>query len=62
MTARAVIGKLGWYLREFAGETAYDRYVAHRERCHPGEPVMTKREFWRWEMDRRDKNPGARCC
>ena len=36
-----------WYLREVSGETAYDRYVEHARRDHPGEPVMSYREFFR---------------
>jgi uncharacterized short protein YbdD (DUF466 family) len=55
-------GRLAWYLREVSGESAYDRYREHRERHHPGEAVMSRAEFWRWRMDERDKNPGARCC
>ena len=54
-------GLLG-YLREVSGETAYERYVEHRRRDHPDEPVMSRRDFERWRMDRKDDNPGARCC
>ena len=50
------------YLREASGETAYDRYVEHRRRDHPGDPVMSRREYERWRMDQRDANPSARCC
>ena len=50
------------YLREVSGETAYDRYVAHRRRAHPDEPVMSRRDYERWRMDQRDENPSARCC
>ena len=56
--ARGFVG----YLREVAGETAYDRYVDHRRAGHPDEPVMTRREFERWRMRQRDEKPGARCC
>jgi uncharacterized short protein YbdD (DUF466 family) len=64
MTARIRRGLSGlaWYLREVSGESAYDRYVTHRQRLHPGEPVMTPAEFWRWRMDDRDRRPSARCC
>ena len=51
-----------WYLREVSGETAYDRYVEHARRDHPGEPVMSRRDFERWRQDDRDANPRARCC
>ena len=50
------------YLREVSGETAYDRYVDHRRREHPLDPVMSRREYERWRMDQRDANPSARCC
>ena len=50
------------YLREASGETAYDRYVEHRRREHPDDPVMSRRDFERWRMDERDANPSARCC
>jgi uncharacterized short protein YbdD (DUF466 family) len=62
VTVGEALGKVVWYLREFSGEAEYDRYVAHRRKRHPGEPVMTPREFWRWRMDEKDRNPGARCC
>jgi uncharacterized short protein YbdD (DUF466 family) len=50
------------YLREVSGETQYDRYVEHRRREHPDDPVMSRRDFERWRMDDRDANPRARCC
>jgi uncharacterized short protein YbdD (DUF466 family) len=56
--ARGFVG----YLREVSGETAYERYVEHRTRLHPDEPLMGRREFERWRMDDRDANPSARCC
>jgi uncharacterized short protein YbdD (DUF466 family) len=62
MSVRMAVGRVGWYLREVSGESAYDRYNAHRERLHPDEPVLTRREFERWRMDDRDRNPRARCC
>jgi uncharacterized short protein YbdD (DUF466 family) len=62
MTVREALAGVRWYLREVSGESAYDRYVAHRRRDHPGEPVMSRRDFERWRQDDRDKNPRARCC
>lgn len=62
MTARGALGYVHWYLREVSGETAYDRYKAHREKQHPDEPVMTRRDFERWRMDELGRNPRARCC
>jgi uncharacterized short protein YbdD (DUF466 family) len=40
----------------------YDRYVAHAERHHPGEPLLSEREFHARAIDRRYSRRGARCC
>ncbi|WP_430635316.1 YbdD/YjiX family protein [Sphingomonas hankookensis] len=47
------------------GVPDYDRYVAHRAAHHPGEPVMSLKEFHRDRIARRyGTGPGAppRCC
>ena len=62
MTLRDAIGRVGWYLREVSGECDYERYVAHRRRHHPDEPVVCRRDFEHRRMDDRDANPRARCC
>ena len=62
MTVRDALAGLHWYLREVSGESAYDRYVDHLRRDHPGEPVMSRRDFERWRQDDRENNPRARCC
>jgi uncharacterized short protein YbdD (DUF466 family) len=49
-------------VRELAGERAYEIYLEHQARAHPGEPVMTEREFWRARTDARDRNPKMTCC
>ena len=36
MTVAQVFSGVRWYLREVSGESAYDRYVEHRRREHPG--------------------------
>ena len=38
MTVKRAFSGVRWYLREVAGESAYDRYVEHRRRDHPGNP------------------------
>ena len=45
MRLRAAFRTVLWYAREVSGESAYDNYLAHRRRTHPGEPVLTRREF-----------------
>ncbi|WP_461027327.1 CstA-like transporter-associated (seleno)protein, partial [Streptomyces sparsus] len=32
---RRTAARLWWYVREFTGETAYDRYVERQRREHP---------------------------
>jgi uncharacterized short protein YbdD (DUF466 family) len=59
---RGVGRGIRWLLREVAGETAYDRYVAHVRREHPDAMVMSRRDFERWRQDDRNDNPRARCC
>ncbi|MHA5050947.1 YbdD/YjiX family protein [Streptomyces sp. SD15] len=60
---RAVSG-VRWYVRELTDESAYDRYVAHLRRGHPGACVPSRREFERMRTDRQEKDPreGFRCC
>jgi uncharacterized short protein YbdD (DUF466 family) len=62
VTLRAAVGRVVWYLREVAGENDYARYLEHRRREHPGEPVLERREFERRRMDERERTPRSRCC
>lgn len=61
MTVREFLRGVRWYLAELTGETEYDRYVEHRQRSHPGEPIPTRLEYERQRVDRRAEL-GARCC
>jgi uncharacterized short protein YbdD (DUF466 family) len=54
--------KLSWYSATLMGDNHYRRYVEHRLRTHPGEPVMSEREYWRTRTDAIDENPNPRCC
>jgi uncharacterized short protein YbdD (DUF466 family) len=58
---RAAGGAL-WYLREVMGENAYDHYLERHRRDHPGEPVLSRREFERRRADGLEVRPGQRCC
>jgi uncharacterized short protein YbdD (DUF466 family) len=65
MTRRTVRGMLRsawWYLREVSGESAYDNYVDHQRRAHPGAIVLSRRDFERQRMADRENRPGVRCC
>lgn len=47
------------------GMPDYDTYVRHRQKEHPGEPVMTRTEFFRERTERRyggGPNKVMRCC
>jgi uncharacterized short protein YbdD (DUF466 family) len=57
MTLRSALRRIRWYARELSGEAAYDNYLAHRRRTHPGEPVLGRREF-----DDLRTRPTVRCC
>lgn len=52
----------GTYVGDLMGDTHYRRYVEHRRRTHPGEPVLSERYYWRMRHAAADANPGARCC
>jgi uncharacterized short protein YbdD (DUF466 family) len=57
VTGRTLLSRAWWYLRAVMGETAYDDYLDHRARTHPGEPVLTRREF-----EQHRTKPNVRCC
>jgi uncharacterized short protein YbdD (DUF466 family) len=62
MTVKDMFSGVRWYLREVSGESGYDRYVAHMRREHPGQPVMSRRDYERRRQDQREESPRARCC
>ena len=49
-----------WYLREWSGESRWDRYVAHCE-LHGHGPV-SRREFERARADDAERVGVTRCC
>lgn len=54
--------QIRWYVGALMGDSHYQRYVAHRRRTHPGEPVISEGDYWRRRHREADVNPGARCC
>lgn len=50
----------GW-LRTATGDDAYERYVEHRRRQHPGEPLMSPGAYFA-ERQRRKWSGVSRCC
>lgn len=67
---RAALGIRLRRLWQKAGQTArlaigigdYDTYAAHRRAQHPGEPVMSRAEFFRAQQDARYGKGSSRCC
>ena len=59
---RQTVAAALWYVREVLGENAYEHYLAHQRGQHPGEPVLSRREFECRRMDAMEVRPGQRCC
>ncbi|HTY48755.1 MAG TPA: YbdD/YjiX family protein [Steroidobacteraceae bacterium] len=57
----AAWGALWRTLRALSGDDAYERYLEHRARVHPGAPVLSRREFYVDEQRRRWGTIN-RCC
>jgi uncharacterized short protein YbdD (DUF466 family) len=51
----------GAYLQMF-GIPDYERYVGHMTSHHPGEPPLSRREFFARAIDRKYCRSGPRCC
>jgi uncharacterized short protein YbdD (DUF466 family) len=54
--------KVRWYIGTLMGDTHYQRYVDYRLRVHPGEPVVSERDYWRMRHNRTESSPDPRCC
>lgn len=52
--------QVGWYWGSLMGDNHYRRYVEHRARTHPAEPVMSERDYWRMRYRTSEVEP--RCC
>ena len=48
--------------RQVFGIPDYERYLAHCAEHHPGEPVLSEREFFTRAIDRKYCKSGPRCC
>jgi len=51
-----------WYVSSLMGDNHYQRYLTHRRRDHPGEPVLSEAQYWRVRHRQTEISPGARCC
>ena len=57
-----VTRQISWYWGSLMGDNHYQRYVDLRSRTHPGEMVMSERDYWRMRHDATERNPQSRCC
>jgi uncharacterized short protein YbdD (DUF466 family) len=48
--------------RQLFGIPDYERYLAHAAAHHPGEPVLSRREFCGQAIERKYGKSGPRCC
>ncbi len=48
--------------RQVFGIPDYERYTAHMAVHHPGEPLMSQRDFFAQSIDRKYGKSGPRCC
>ena len=56
------VRQIRWYWGSLMGDNHYRRYLEHRRRAHPGEPVVSERAYWRMRHDATESNPNPRCC
>jgi uncharacterized short protein YbdD (DUF466 family) len=49
-------------IRRIAGMPDYEHYLAHCRQKHPGEPVLSEREFYERHIEARYAGAGSRCC
>jgi len=48
-------------LRQLSGDDAYERYLAHHAQAHHDEIILSRREFFKQEQERK-WNGVRRCC
>lgn len=65
LAARSFLWRGLWlvwqFLRQVSGDDAYERYLEHVARMHPGETPMTRAEHFR-SCQERKWNRVSRCC
>ena len=53
--------RLWRFVRRLSGDDAYERYLRHHARAHPGEPALSAGEFYQRELQRKWEGV-RRCC
>jgi hypothetical protein len=54
--------QIRWYIGALMGDTHYQRYLDYRSRVHPGEPILSERDYWRLRHEGTESSPNPRCC
>jgi uncharacterized short protein YbdD (DUF466 family) len=49
-------------LRQWSGDDAYERYLAHHQLAHPDQPLLSRRAFIRRYQHERFSSGPNRCC
>jgi uncharacterized short protein YbdD (DUF466 family) len=49
------------WVRAATGDDAYERYLEHRSKKHPAEPLLSRKDFYE-ETQRRKWSGVSRCC
>ncbi len=55
------LSKVWAFIQELTGENAYEKYLEHQVKHHPGQAVLSKKEFFKLETERRWDGV-RRCC
>ena len=53
---------IGQVCRQLFGIPDYERYLAHAASRHPGETVLSRRDFFAQAIERKYGKSGPRCC
>jgi uncharacterized short protein YbdD (DUF466 family) len=61
MNLRDQLRSIWHYLRQVTGDDAYERYVAHQQLAHAGEPALTPQQFFKKRQDEKWSKV-SRCC
>ena len=49
-------------IRRLTGMPDYEAYLVHQRTKHPGDPVLSEREFYDRYLEARYGGTGSRCC
>ena len=60
LAGAARVGRHAWL--QIFGIPDYERYLARAAARHPGEPLLSRREFYLASIDRKYTGRGPRCC